>query len=441
MKRIFNISVFHMIILLVTLGSSLFIMTAYLYHPLRFGTFNQHFLPAKMFGVPEELAEKGIKPLYVEPKECGWDGQFYYYIANDVLGLKDTSKHIDADAYRYQRIGLPLLAKVLSLVVLRDWVSPVIYYLTSLLLILGAAVTGASFFKEKGVLPYWILIWSLGVGTQLTLMNGLPDAAADSLLIMALVALMRRHYGWYAVAASLAALSREAYVLVAMTIFLTHFCSKFLPINSLSLLNIKKCCLETLLDRTMWFLFLPVLIFTLWQGYIHFHFGSPSAQASGILGLPFQNIWHYFYSGWQQQHPLLGPGPIGRIEAIGILLFVVLLSSCLVRLIGLLKWGSSRDSSGVGIAIGFVCLIGMYYCFGPTVMQHYTGYMKAANIFYFLFFFITALDKRSVFKSWLYVIAIGFVIYSAYFFDRHLLEERVLTPPYHPHSKSGMYSS
>ena len=57
------------------------------------GDINNHILAGEMFGTPSELVQKGIKPLYHGEGQTGWDGQFYYYMANDLLGLKDTAVH------------------------------------------------------------------------------------------------------------------------------------------------------------------------------------------------------------------------------------------------------------------------------------------------------------------------------------------------------------
>jgi hypothetical protein len=47
------------------------------------------------------------------------------------------------------------------------------------LIVLVAVGMAAFFFQRKGISPYWALFWALGIGTQVTQLNGLPDAAAD----------------------------------------------------------------------------------------------------------------------------------------------------------------------------------------------------------------------------------------------------------------------
>lgn len=441
MKKTLKIPAFHIVIFFITLSSSLAIMGTYLTHPLLFGNFNQHFLPAKMFGVPQELQEKGIKVLYTDNQNTGWDGQFYYYISNDLLGLEDTSQHVDSDAYRYQRIGLPLLAKILSIVTFQHWVSPLTYYLTTLLLILAASVTGASFFRERKISPYWILFWSLGIGTQLTLLNGLPDAAADSLLIMSLVCLMRKRYSWYALTASLAALSREVYILIPGFIFLADTVS----LQSFKSFHyLKNDINHKLKQSTFWLLLIPLCVFIIWQVYIRLHFGSPVLQSGTTLDGPFYSAWHFMILGLKNQHPIVGAGIYSYREATGIILFITLLGICLAKLFILLKSNNGINSKNntIGLSLGFISIIILYFFFGPVVMMHYTGYMKAGTIFYFVFFFIMALNasnqsESTLLKKWINRILLVLVIFAGLFFDRHFLEDHILsTPTPNPYSTS-----
>ena len=48
-----------------------------------------NFLPmtSEFYGIPQHLKEKGIVPLFEEGGR-GWDGQFYYFIANDLFDQK-----------------------------------------------------------------------------------------------------------------------------------------------------------------------------------------------------------------------------------------------------------------------------------------------------------------------------------------------------------------
>ena len=96
-----NIFIVFAVFAIYTIGS----FTIYLNRTLE-GDINNHILAGEMFGMPKDIKARGIKPLYYGAGQTGWDGQFYYYKSNDIYGLKDTARYIDAPTYRYQRIGM-----------------------------------------------------------------------------------------------------------------------------------------------------------------------------------------------------------------------------------------------------------------------------------------------------------------------------------------------
>lgn len=350
------------------------------------GDFSQHVLPSKMFGVPEQLRQHGFSELY-GPNESGWDGQFYYYMANDIFATKDTAAHLDAPAYRYQRIGLPLLANLLARMTFQSWVSPVLYYLTTLLLVLSAAGMAARHFSQQGSSPLISLVWALGFGTQITMLNGLPDAAADALLIIAILALLERRLWMYSVAITFAALSREIYVLVPAAMVGMHL---------LSILKVRQergqpLRLSTMLWRCLPHLPAPLLA-TGWQIYVTHHFGvSPSSQAAGILGVPLASTWHYLMLSLSGKHPLLVRPVEAHVQAV---LLVGYVAWCIASSVALVKavflgWREKQFRSACGAELlafnlAMLATISLYSAFGPTVMMHHTGYLKAANIFLFV---------------------------------------------------------
>lgn len=365
---------------LVTLLTALFLLTVYLSGELR-GNINWHFLPGKMFGVPENLAKKGITPLYLAPGETGWDGQFYYYISNDLKATPATTVHIDADAYRYQRVGLSLLAKIASLITFKSWVSPLTYYLTNLFLILLASYIWARYLYKSGHSPWVALFWSLGVGTQVTVLNGLPDAAADSCIIIALICYLCRYYSVYIIAATFAALSREIYLLVPFVLgsaSLWHWL-KERPLNFRQLFKIA-------LTHGI-----PILIWVSWWTFLVWHLHkTPASQAAGILGLPLASFMHF----------LIHPSPFRIKSLILLLIFISLLILALKNIYKAL-WDSlhKSDTELKNICLAFLAISLLYLCFGPTVMFHYTGFMKAINIFFFFIPLYYVLSKQPIPKG------------------------------------------
>jgi len=339
------------------------------------GDFNKHFLPANMFGVPQALKDQGLDTLYKLPEQSGWDGQFYYYISNDILGVSDVPKHCDADAYRYQRIGLPLLANILAKVTFQDYTSPATYYMTSLLLILAATFFFAKFLSDRGYSPYLSLFWSLGLGTQLTLLNGLPDAAADSLALLAILAYIYNRKWLFSILILFASLSREAFAIFPIMILLQQMYIAYR----------NKMFNPFLFIKNEISVIIPLAFFGAWRIYILKHFlMTPSEQAANILGLPLVSFFKYLGLSLQFKHPLV---PNSWSELIGLIYFIILLSIAVAVI-----WSVSkkilheRDYANklLPISSGFIILVFLYLSFGDTVMMHHTGYMKASTIFFFM---------------------------------------------------------
>lgn len=394
----------------VTLAASLFVLAVYLNGPLQ-GDFRKFFLPAKMFGVPEKLRLHGISELFTDNTNSGWDGQFYYYISNDLLASGDTDDHIDSNAYRYQRIGLPLLASVAAKLTGQSWVSPESYYLTSLALILIATGMGAYFFQQRGISLLWILPWSLCFGTQVTQLNGLPDGAADALLIISLVSLYQGLSWIYVTSMTLAVLSREVYVLIpAFIVFFVALVSYRNFRGGIS----RKCIF--MVNRLSVHAVAP-LVWMVWQIFIRHKFGvSPGSQATRVLDWPLHTVFHYLFLGLSGRHPVAGTGHSAHLEGAGILFYLALLILSLLTLIPLLKrntfFSGDKNQSVVtlGITAGFAVVIFLYLCFGPTVMMYRTGYLKALSIFIFVLPFYASLLGRGPGKY----IGVVLVLFSAY---------------------------
>ena len=191
------------------------------------GNINNHILSSQVFGTPKKILDHGILPLYQGGNELGWDGQFYYYMSNDLLGSQDTPNHVDRASYRYQRIGLPLYASIVARLMGENWVSPKVYFWSYFCLIIFATYFGGKLLAKFGGNSFFILFWSLSVGTQITLFNALPDAAADSFLIIALWLYFSNRIKLSVIFFAFSALSREVYVLFPSFIFLALFIEDF----------------------------------------------------------------------------------------------------------------------------------------------------------------------------------------------------------------------
>jgi hypothetical protein len=346
------------------------------------GNINHHILPAEMFGIPSKLKERGLTPLYVGPNEAGWDGQFYFYMANDIFARGDTAEHLDQGAYRYQRIGLSLYTALVSKILFSDWVSPKIYFFSYACLILVAVWIGAKLFQRNGVPPFMILMWGLGVGTQITLFNGLPDGAADAFFIIALPFILVRQFLFAAIPLSFSILSREAYIIFPISIFLAIFFDNLRRENDIKTVLIRHFLITKNIQGPFWLL-VPPLVFVFWWIYIFKKFSiTPSSQAHGILNYPLMSWLRFTIDSLQMNHKLFGSSKFSNFEATALIFFFLIIASSFT--VALITFLNTKNIVEKGLSLGLVFLIILYLCFGDTVMMHYTGYDKVLGIFYIL---------------------------------------------------------
>jgi hypothetical protein len=368
------------------------------------GDFNKHFLSAEMFGVPTALENKGIETLYKNKNESGWDGQFYYYISNDILGVTEAVNHIDAPSYRYQRIGLPLTANIFSKILFQDWVSPLIFYLSSLIIVVFAVYSFARHLVKNGASVYYSLFWGMAFGTLVTQINGLPDAIADAYLILAILSRIQDKKILYFIFIVFACLSREAYVVFPVT-FIIWDCFRFLKGKPIK----KQMCVFVSNIVTC-------VIFIGWQIYLKKHFGLfPYESSAGILSFPLYNAFIYMYSGLSGAHLFVPAGRSSYIEGVGGVFYLfILVTASYYATIFLVK--NKRkclyDAKIYPIYISFLILALLYSCFGHVVMMHHTGYMKAISIMIFFISFNLALFNKGRARR---IITFFLVVQTIYF--------------------------
>ncbi|MCS7248957.1 MAG: hypothetical protein NZ840_12065 [Anaerolineales bacterium] len=121
----------------------------------------------------------------------GYDGQFGYYIALDP-DPQEVKSHLDRPAYRYQRILLPLLARVLSLGNWH-WIPWWLVILPFLGQVFGVLFV-AKVIEESGRSPLLALIYGLNAGALLSIRVALPEPLAYGFVAAALYAYLKRKY-------------------------------------------------------------------------------------------------------------------------------------------------------------------------------------------------------------------------------------------------------
>lgn len=178
------------------------------------GNYAGPFLITKAFGVPADEAANGVQAIEPVPGQpyIGWDAQFYYHVSNDPWMARDAKDHIDNPSYRYQRVGLPLLARGVSELLGCRVTSPFAYNAVQLLMT-AVGFGGLVFWLTANGLPwYYALAWLLSAGTFLTVRYGMPDPACDGFMILAFLGAYYRRLALYVPAATMMCLGRETYV-------------------------------------------------------------------------------------------------------------------------------------------------------------------------------------------------------------------------------------
>lgn len=180
-------------------------------------------LPASWIGaVTNFLSEKGMTP-FIGTEGCGWDGQYYYAWCNEIFNPGTEF----ADVYTCQRIGMPLLAKVLSVFFRQDYVYPLTFLMISAIVVSFASYVYMKYVKKRN----WnvilcIIPWVFSYGMIITVRDGLPDACGDAFFIIAFICFLSEKRFGYMLSMSWAILSREFYIVTAFMIFMYMFVIK-----------------------------------------------------------------------------------------------------------------------------------------------------------------------------------------------------------------------
>lgn len=336
------------------------------------GNYFWTFWPADYWGIPNIYSNLNFTPI-LAGDERGWDGQFYYYISNDLFGLGDTYLHVDAPSYRWQRVGLPIFAKLVSLLMFSNIVLPIHYILANIFIVSFGLYVLMQYYKELGLNPLISLFWGFSLGTLITLTNGLPDASADALFLIAFISYLRNKKIMYLIFMCLTVLTREGYVVAAFIIFCVELFNVFKEYyqkeNFFSKYVLGKVVLFSL----------PGIIFLLWQIYITQHFSVlPSSQAYGILNIPFMSLYK----------SLLRLLEIGDMTALlGLYIFFIITSITII--LSFIKMFGNRKYSPIfflGILI---------FSLGDTVMLYYRDFLKAITVFIALIpILVIGFDKK-----------------------------------------------
>lgn len=220
-------------------------------------------------GDPLYLARLGTFYSQGDPDgDQGYDGQFVYYIARD-LHPQSVAAYLDVPAYRYQRILLPLLARLLAL-----GNSAAIPWM---LIIIGLASYACGVWIVERLLAYWGLprryayLYALWAGFLLALLVDLPEPLAYTLVAGGFLALLRgkKLLGW---------------VLLGLSLFAKEMTGLFLAAVIIDYV------LERRWKSALGLLAVAGLPFCLFQFWLWWVFGQTGIGSGGAMATPFELV-------------------------------------------------------------------------------------------------------------------------------------------------------
>jgi hypothetical protein len=226
-------------------------------------------------GDPLALARIGTRYSLGDPAGTqGYDGQFVYYIALDPHP-KTVLQHLDVPAYRYQRILLPWLARLLSLA--RPETIPWALAALGILSQTAGVWAVSRLIAGWGANRWYALAYGLWAGASLGVRLDLPEPLAYALVAGAILAVQRKRkwLGW--IMYSLALFTKEVTILFVLAQLVAYLLEKeWRSAAGLSLVGL-----------------VPYALFQTWLWRV---FGQPGIASGGAMAtsfevIPFMGLW------------------------------------------------------------------------------------------------------------------------------------------------------
>jgi hypothetical protein len=324
------------------------------------------FLFSEWMPLPGEERAAGYAPVCFGD-QAGWDGMYYFVESNDPFLLRDNPRiGFDNASYRYQRIGMPLVAHAASRLIGRRMTPPLLYHLIQFAFATLGLGTLAGFLVSRGISPWYSLGWLASGGVVHALYHGLADAPGDALFAMACVAILTRRLGLYAATATLLCLCREGYVAFCGPVFLLTACGWLNWGDAVSI------------GKRLAFSALPGVVVLGWAVYVAARLHEPILNGSRRMAWGWLVDWPFFGPVKQlRKFWWAGEQDEFRYALVSIFTLSIVLAAAVRRL---------RGNAWVWAAIPIVVLAAMT---GGVVWLHHSGHMK--NIGYVLVFAVLLL--------------------------------------------------
>lgn len=351
------------------------IFSIWVHHSFQ-GNYWGPFLPGAQFGIPQKEAEMGMYPT----SPTGWDAQFYYYESSDLLALGDAKDHIDNPPYRYQRIGMPMIAGITAKILGYETTPAWLYHLLQILIVSVGFYVLISWLRENHLSTFYAYGWLLSIGVINALAYGMPDPVGDALFIISIIYAIRGRLVPFAVVTSLLLLVREGYAIYAAIVFLITLFGK-IPWKHFS----KK--LQVL------YTMLPGVVVLVWMGYVTWRFGKTPIEAGQGSNL---TDWPFFAAGKEFLHAIQNSSVAEVIwKQTAVLLIFISLFLC---------WKNSKKLPILYAVIGYILLTA---CLGTTIWFDYSGYMKSMGSIIAVIVILLPFEKNFLLKLFIILLAVA----------------------------------
>jgi hypothetical protein len=282
-----------------------------------------------------------------------FDGQFFYAIARDPLGLGSIHPLVQEQAYRY---GHPLFSWLAWLFSAggRPRAVPAALVAIGLACFLGAAALGSRFGRASGRSSWEGLLVALNPGLLLALASDLTEPLSALLLLAALLAYARGRRGWAIAAFVLLCFSKEQFVAIPLAI---------------AAWEVWRARAEWRPSLALAASIVPVL---LWWTYVRIHFGKfPFAAGVDRFSAPL--------AGWRRALVDTGIGTYDRSPvAIQLAQGHIVLLACVAGLF--LVTGLMALRLRTATAAAFLPLVVVTACLSPLVLAFPKDVLRAISI-------------------------------------------------------------
>jgi hypothetical protein len=218
---------------------------------------------------PLALARLGTRFSQGDPAGSeGYDGQFVYYIARDPTPDR-VAGTLDVPAYRYQRILLPALGRILSFGN-PDWIPWSIPLIALISQVIGTWLVGI-LLLNWGVRVWYALVYGLWVGFTLAIRLDLPEPLAYALVAGAILAHLRER-DWI------------SWLLYGLAIFAKEVTAIFLAVQLIDYLWRRKW------REAIGLLSIGLIPYLLFQGWLWQVFGEVGIGSGGANATSFEII-------------------------------------------------------------------------------------------------------------------------------------------------------